>query len=307
MNTGTDLARDIQTGFMNRLSLTPMRGIALLAGQLGGVVVLGLFQAVVYIAVGLIAGVRFASGPAGVARPARLLHADRARVRRARPVRRAAHRLGRGVQGLFPAFFVFLFISSMAIPRNLIEVTWFREVATVNPVSYLIEGVRSLIMVGWDGEALALGFGVAARRSPWSRSALAAGRCARGWPAREDARGRPGRRVADAAQLLHEHGAADPVARSSRSSSSPPSRAGCRASGTCPASTSRAATRRSSSCSCCCSRRRSAASSPASGSRATSRAASPGGCCSPRRTAAGSSLGYAIAGARAAGWSRRRC
>ena len=41
MNAGTDLARDIQTGFLNRLSLTPMRGIALLAGQLGGVVTLG--------------------------------------------------------------------------------------------------------------------------------------------------------------------------------------------------------------------------------------------------------------------------
>src|SRR2546423_14717448 len=36
MNAGTDLARDIQTGFLSRLSLTPMRGIALLARQLGG-------------------------------------------------------------------------------------------------------------------------------------------------------------------------------------------------------------------------------------------------------------------------------
>ena len=31
MNAGTDLARDIQTGFLNRLALTPMRGAALLA------------------------------------------------------------------------------------------------------------------------------------------------------------------------------------------------------------------------------------------------------------------------------------
>ena len=162
MNTGTDLARDIQTGFMSRLSLTPMRDIALLLGQLGGTVVLGLFQAFAYIAVGLIAGVRFASGPAGRARPARLLHAGRARVRRARPVRCAAHRVGRGGAGLFPVFFVFLFISSMAIPRNLMSVDWFRYVATANPVSYLIEGVRSLIVVGWDVEALALGFGIAA-------------------------------------------------------------------------------------------------------------------------------------------------
>ena len=33
---GTNLAEDIGTGFFNRLSLTPMRGSALLAGQLAG-------------------------------------------------------------------------------------------------------------------------------------------------------------------------------------------------------------------------------------------------------------------------------
>src|SRR6059036_2777605 len=65
MNAGTDLARDIQTGFLNRLSLTPMRGVALLAGQLGGVVTLGIVQAVVYLSVGLIVGVRLESGIVG--------------------------------------------------------------------------------------------------------------------------------------------------------------------------------------------------------------------------------------------------
>jgi ABC-2 type transport system permease protein len=34
-------------------------------------------------------------------------------------------------------------------------------VATINPVSYLIEGIRSLIITGWDAQALALGFGIA--------------------------------------------------------------------------------------------------------------------------------------------------
>ena len=49
----------------------------------------------------------------------------------------------------------------MNLPRNLIEIDWFRAVATANPVSYLIECVRSLIITGWDGQALALGFGIA--------------------------------------------------------------------------------------------------------------------------------------------------
>jgi ABC-2 type transport system permease protein len=53
-------------------------------------------------------------------------------------------------------------MSSINLPRNLIEQDWFRTIATYNPVSYLVEGVRSLIITGWDGEALALGFGLAA-------------------------------------------------------------------------------------------------------------------------------------------------
>jgi ABC-2 type transport system permease protein len=162
MNTGTDLARDIQTGFMSRLSLTPMRDVALLLGQLGGTLVLGLFQAFVYIAVGLIAGVRFASGPLGVL--VLLLFFMLIVLGFGALGLVAAMRTGSGeaVQGLFPVFFVFLFLSSMAIPRNLMEIDWFRYVATANPVSYLIEGVRSLIVIGWDVEALALGFGIAA-------------------------------------------------------------------------------------------------------------------------------------------------
>ena len=38
MNAGTDLAHDIETGFLNRLALTPLRGPALIAGLLAGVI-----------------------------------------------------------------------------------------------------------------------------------------------------------------------------------------------------------------------------------------------------------------------------
>jgi ABC-2 type transport system permease protein len=162
MNAGTDLARDIQTGFLSRLTLTPMRGIAVLAGQLGGVVVMGLVQAVVYLSVGLIVGVRLKSGPTGIL--VILAFAVLVALAFGALGAFAALRTGSGeaVQSLFPAFFVFLFISSMNIPRNLIEATWFRDLATINPVSYLLECVRSLIIKGWDLEALGLGFGIAA-------------------------------------------------------------------------------------------------------------------------------------------------
>jgi ABC-2 type transport system permease protein len=48
----------------------------------------------------------------------------------------------------------------MNLPRNLIETRWFQVAASLNPVSYLIEAIRSLVIEGWDGQALALGFSV---------------------------------------------------------------------------------------------------------------------------------------------------
>ena len=160
MNAGTDLARDVQTGFVNRLALTALRDWALLVGQLVGVVVLGVVQACFYVAVGLAAGVDIAAGPAGVA----LLLVYAAVVSLAFGALGAflAFRTGSGetIQALFPVLFVFLFISSMNAPRNLIGVDWFRIAATLNPVSYMIECVRSLIIFGWDAQALLLGFGL---------------------------------------------------------------------------------------------------------------------------------------------------
>jgi ABC-2 type transport system permease protein len=161
MNAGTDLARDIQTGFLNRLSLTSMRGVALISGLLAGAVVLGLVQAAFYIAVGLIIGVDFAAGVLGIL--VLFLFSAVISVSFGALGLFLALRTGSGesIQGLFPLLFVFLFLSSMNTPRDLIDVEWFRFVASVNPVSYLIECVRSLIITGWDARALALGFGLA--------------------------------------------------------------------------------------------------------------------------------------------------
>ena len=159
-NAGIDLAKDIQTGFLNRLALTPMRGIALLAGELGGVMTLALVQGLFYLSIGLVFGVRLKSGIAGGL--VLIVLAAVIALGFAAFGAYAALRTGstEAVNGLFPLFFVFLFISSMNIPRNLMGTTWFRWLATINPVSYLIEGVRSLVITGWDGEALGLAFGI---------------------------------------------------------------------------------------------------------------------------------------------------
>jgi ABC-2 type transport system permease protein len=158
---GANIAQDIGTGFFNRLSLTPMSGSSLLAGQLSGVLLVGTIQAVAFLAAGLAAGAQIEAGPLGVL----VLFALSLSICAAFGTIGlfAGLRTGSGeaVQGLLPLMFIFLFLSSAVLPRDLIAQDWFQTVATINPVSYLIEGLRSLIIAGWNTEALALGFGIA--------------------------------------------------------------------------------------------------------------------------------------------------
>ncbi len=158
---GTDLATDIDSGFLNRLSLTPMSGAALVLGQLGGAIVLGIFQATCYLGAGFIGGASIATGIGGVL-VLYVLVILMAIGFGALGVA-AALRTGNGeaVQGLFPVLFVLLFLSTINLPLDLIPIDWFRWVATVNPITYLVNAVRSLIITGWDWPVLAAGFAVA--------------------------------------------------------------------------------------------------------------------------------------------------
>jgi ABC-2 type transport system permease protein len=156
---GTDLARDVDTGFLNRLALTPVRGASLLVGQIGGAVGLGAIQAFVYLAIALAAGVRIHAGMGGallILLLAILVATGFGTLGLWIALRTGS---GEGVQSTFPLLFFLLLLSSMNLPRNLIEVAWFRDLATVNPVSYMIEAIRSLVITGWDAQALLLGFG----------------------------------------------------------------------------------------------------------------------------------------------------
>jgi ABC-2 type transport system permease protein len=161
IGTGQNLAEDNQDGFFNRLQLTPVHPAALVAGQLAGTLTLGLLQAATYISVGLIAGAHIEAGAGGAIVLVLLAIAISLAFGSVGLAVGMRSSTPESVQSLFPLIFVFLFLSSMSLPRDLIQTDWFRTIATYNPVSYMIEGLRSLLISGWDGEALALGFGCA--------------------------------------------------------------------------------------------------------------------------------------------------
>ena len=61
------------------------------------------------------------------------------------------------VQSLFILVFPFLYLTTSQAPMDLLPPA-FRFVATYNPVTYVIEGVRALVLYSWDAPAIWQGF-----------------------------------------------------------------------------------------------------------------------------------------------------
>jgi ABC-2 type transport system permease protein len=158
---GNAIGEDIETGFLNRLELTPMRTTVLIVAQLAGVVLLGVVQVTLTLLIGLAFGVHVHAGVGGafvlIAVNALIIMSFGA-IGLLIAVRTGS---AREVQSLAALGLGLLFLSSMVMPRNLMKHGWFKAVATYNPFSYLVEANRSLLVTGWDGQALALGCGFA--------------------------------------------------------------------------------------------------------------------------------------------------
>jgi len=171
---GTELATDIETGFLSRLSLTPLQRSAILLGQLAGAVAVGMLGSLIYLSVGLIAGVHIEAGVPGVLvllLLTLLICTAFAAIGSLMALKTGSGEAG---QGVFPLLFVLFFLSSLNLPRDLIELDWFRTIATWNPISYMVEGLRSLVIFGWEWGALWRGFAVAEGRlalATWGASA----------------------------------------------------------------------------------------------------------------------------------------
>ena len=159
---GGQLGEDVQTGFIRRLSLTATGSVTVLVGQLAGVMVFAVVQAAVFLGVGLAAGAHVQAGVGG-ALVLVALAAFNAAVLGAVGLM-AALRTGSGqaVQGLLPVLMALMFLASLLLPRDLIRAGWFRAIATYNPLSYLIEAPRSLLVQGWTAQPLVLGLVVGA-------------------------------------------------------------------------------------------------------------------------------------------------
>jgi ABC-2 type transport system permease protein len=153
VSAGTSLALDIETGFMDRLMTAPISRFSVVLGRVLANVVLGFLTGIWFLGIGLIFGAHILSGVDGALLVISLaglcagafggigtwlaLRAGRVSV----------------VQGMFPLVFVILFLSSAYFPQALLEQPA-KDVAEVNPLSFIAEGMRDPIIAGVSADVI---------------------------------------------------------------------------------------------------------------------------------------------------------
>ena len=147
---------DIQTGYLDRLLMTPVRRTALLLGMFVADFVLVIALTIPVLVMGVIAGVGFETGFLGVV--VFVLVAGLWGLVFAGFPYAIALKTGNpaAVNTSFVIFFPFMFLTSAFVPQEALS-GWLSGAADVNPVTYLLDALRSLLMDGWDGAALGKG------------------------------------------------------------------------------------------------------------------------------------------------------
>lgn len=148
-----NLVRDIERGYFDKLLLTPVnRAVLILGPILAGSLILGL-QASIVIGVGLLLGLQPATGMLGmlaVVGLAVLLGTGFAGFT-------VSAALGSGsaaaTQGASFIFFPLTFLAPTFVPIELLD-GWLKTAAQLNPITYVLEAMRSLIGGGWDWAAI---------------------------------------------------------------------------------------------------------------------------------------------------------
>lgn len=144
LTTGTQLAGDIEGGFFDRLLAAPVHRVSLVLGRLCGTLGLAVLQSAFFLIVALIFGADYPGGVSGALATvvlAAITAVGIGGIASALALRTGSLSL---MQSIFPFVFVLLFLSPAFFPRELLAGI-LQDLAVFNPLTYIVEGVRSLL------------------------------------------------------------------------------------------------------------------------------------------------------------------
>jgi ABC-2 type transport system permease protein len=159
-SAGMNLVVDIESGYFDKLLLTPANRLAILLGAMGADFVRVFVQGLFVVVCAMAAGTDIATGVPG----ALLLAAIASLWGLAYSAIGFAIALKTGNPQATMNTWIFqiplVFLSTAFAPLDALS-GWLKTVATYNPVTYFFRGLRSLAMVGWDASEIGVALGTA--------------------------------------------------------------------------------------------------------------------------------------------------
>jgi ABC-2 type transport system permease protein len=156
-NAGIELVQDIGNGYFKKLIIMPINRLTILLGKLTEVAVQAVFQGLIVLVLLLAVGVEFHSGVLGVFAIFAMLTLFAMAWSCVGIIAALRTQNARLVQSMFVLVFPFLYLTTSQAPKQLLPPT-FATIATYNPVTYVIEGVRALVLSNWNDDAIWKGF-----------------------------------------------------------------------------------------------------------------------------------------------------
>ena len=151
------LVEEIEGGYFDKLRSTPVPRISIILGRLYAELVKGVFLTSLIIAIAMVMGVRVKSGVAGFLVLTVLVSVWAMVFSGFMQLVALKTRNAAATQGAGMVFFPLMFLTPNFVPRSML--TRPMEIAaTLNPVTYIMEAARSLILEGFDATALGRGF-----------------------------------------------------------------------------------------------------------------------------------------------------
>ncbi|NOX31822.1 MAG: ABC transporter permease [Actinobacteria bacterium] len=160
-SVGNEMAIDMENGFADRLRAAPVGRTGLLLGRLAGVMSLAVVQVIAFVGIFAVFGASVAGGLGAIVALVVMGSLLSGAIGSFALI--VALRTGsvEAVNGSFPIFFAAVFMSSAFFPPEL-SGGWFETVARLNPVSWLVDASRDLVIDGFTVSAAATAVGLAA-------------------------------------------------------------------------------------------------------------------------------------------------
>lgn len=159
-NAGIELVQDISNGYLKKLMIMPINRLAILFGKFSEVAVQAVLQGSIVVVLLFFVGVRFNTGFFGICAAFVMLILFAMAWSCISMISALRTQNARLVQSLFVVVFPFLYITTSQAPKQLLPPA-FATMATYNPVTYIIEGVRALVLSTWGDHRIWQGFAVA--------------------------------------------------------------------------------------------------------------------------------------------------